>query len=89
MASMLLVDESLKTVGTQLGWSLGMEVVSFIFILATVGIVSFDRFRNRKAGKTMRKSMDLSLIHTNSATSFTSFTNTSTVADLTIDDADL
>ena len=86
MTSMLLVDESLKTIGAQLGWSLGMEVVSFIFILATVGIVSLDRFRNRNAGKSMRKSMDLSLIH---ATSTSSFTNTSTVADLSIDDTDL
>ena len=86
MTSMLLVDESLKTVGAQLGWSLGMEVVSFIFIIATAGIISFDRLKNRKAGKSMRKSIDLSLIHTSSTSSFT---NTVTIADLSIDDADL
>ena len=84
--AMLLVDEPVKDSGAHIGWSLGMEVISFIFLIATVGLISFDRCRHRKAGKAMRKSIDLSLIQTTSNSSFNSFTNTNTVVDLKIDE---
>ena len=86
---MLMVDEPVKDSGAHIGWSLGMEVISFIFVIATAGLISFDRCRYRKAGRSMRKSIDLSLIHTTSDSSFNSFTNTSTVVDLKIDESEL
>lgn len=84
---MLLTDESLKVANARLGWSLGMEVISFMFVIATVGIISFDRCQTRKAGKFMRKSIDLSIY--NMPCSNMSFTNISTHVDLPVDDADL
>ena len=85
MVALLLVDESFKVHGSQLGWSVGMEILSFIFVIATASIVSYDRFRTGKAGKLMRKSMDLSLIR---STSETSFARTSTLADLPMDETE-
>lgn len=86
IVAMLLVDEPVKDSGAHIGWSFGMEVISFIFVIATISLISLDRCRHRKAGKSMRKSIDLSLIHTTSNSSFNSFTNTNTVVDLKIDE---
>ena len=92
VVALLLADESLKVPGSQLGWSVGMEIISFICVIATLSTVVFDRIRTRKAGKLMRKSIDLSLIHSpsdNSFTSLSSISRTSTLADLPIDDTEL
>ena len=92
VVALFLADESLKVPGSQLGWSVGMEIISFICVIGTLSTVVFDRIRTRKAGKLMRKSIDLSLIHSpsdNSFTSLSSVSRTSTLADLPIDDTEL